>query len=42
MSTSQTFIGMGLTFGLAIVCQIIAARFRLAAIIFLVPVAFAA
>ena len=42
MTTSQIFIGIGLTFGLAVGCQIIASRFGLPAIILLLPVGFVA
>ncbi len=42
MSTSDIFIGFGLTVMFAVGCQIVAARFRLPAIILLLPVGFAA
>ena len=42
LSPSQIFIGIGLTFGLAVACQITATRWRLPAIILLLPVGFAA
>ena len=42
LSSSQIFIGIGLTFGLAVACQITATRWRLPAIILLLPVGFAA
>lgn len=42
MSASQIFVGIGLTFALAVGCQIIAARYRIPAIILLLPVGFVA
>jgi len=42
MSASQIFFGIALTVGLAVGCQIIAAIFRIPAIILLLPVGFAA
>jgi NhaP-type Na+/H+ or K+/H+ antiporter len=42
MTSSQIFIGIGLTFGLAVVCQITATKFRIPAIILLLPVGFLA
>ena len=42
LSSSQIFIGLGLTVGLAIGCQVIASRFRLPAIILLLPAGFLA
>ena len=42
MTSSQIFIGIGLTFGLAVLCQIIATRLRIPAIILLLPAGFLA
>ena len=42
MSASQIFLGIALTVGLAVACQIIAGTFRIPAIILLLPVGFAA
>jgi NhaP-type Na+/H+ or K+/H+ antiporter len=42
MSASQIFIGIGLTVGFAVACQIIASTLRIPAIILLLPVGFAA
>ena len=42
MSASQIFAGLALIVGLAVACQIIAARLRIPAIIVLLPVGFAA
>jgi NhaP-type Na+/H+ or K+/H+ antiporter len=42
MSASQIFAGIALTVGLAVACQIIAARIRIPGIILLLPVGFAA
>src|SRR5215467_10791406 len=42
MSASQIFIGIALTGGLAVACQIIASMLRIPAIILLLPVGFAA
>lgn len=42
MTSSQIFIGLGVTVGLAIGCQVVASRFRLPAIILLLPAGFAA
>ena len=42
MSESQIFVGLGLIFGLAVGCQIVAAKFGIPAIILLLPIGFAA
>ena len=42
MTSSQIFIGLGLTFALAVACQITATRFCLPAIVLLLPVGFVA
>jgi len=42
VSASQIFVGLALTLGLAVACQIIASRFQIPAIILLLPVGFAA
>jgi len=42
MSASQIFAGLALIVGLAVACQVIAARLRIPAIILLLPVGFAA
>jgi NhaP-type Na+/H+ or K+/H+ antiporter len=42
MSESQIFVGIGLIVALAVGCQIVAAKFRIPAIILLLPVGFAA
>ena len=42
MSTSELFIGFGLTVLLAVACQIVAARYRLPAIVLLLPTGFLA
>ena len=42
MSASQIFAGLALIIGLAVACQILAARLRIPAIIVLLPVGFAA
>src|SRR6516165_1819635 len=42
MSESQIFVGIALIFALAVGCQIVAAKFRIPAIILLLPVGFAA
>jgi len=42
MSESQIFVGIGLIFALAVGCQIVASKFRIPAIILLLPVGFAA
>ena len=42
MSASQIFTGIVLTLGLAVACQIIAARIHSPAIVLLLPVGFAA
>jgi NhaP-type Na+/H+ or K+/H+ antiporter len=42
MSESQIFVGIGLIFALAVGCQVVAAQFRIPAIILLLPVGFAA
>jgi NhaP-type Na+/H+ or K+/H+ antiporter len=42
MSESQIFVGIGLIFGLAVGCQIVAAKFGIPAITLLLPVGFAA
>lgn len=42
MSSSQIFVGIGLTVGLALACQVIASRFKIPGIILLLPVGFAA
>ena len=42
MSSSQIFTGLALTVGLAVACQVVAAKLRLPAIILLLPVGFAA
>jgi NhaP-type Na+/H+ or K+/H+ antiporter len=41
MSSSQILIGLGLTVVLAVACQVTASRFRLPAIVLLLPVGFA-
>ena len=42
MTSSQFFVGLALTFGLAVACQIVAAKLGIPAIILLLPVGFAA
>jgi NhaP-type Na+/H+ or K+/H+ antiporter len=42
VSESQIFVGLGLTIALAVGCQVLAERFRLPAIVLLLPVGFAA
>lgn len=42
MTESQIFVGLGLTVLLAVACQILAARFRVPAIVLLLPVGFVA
>jgi NhaP-type Na+/H+ or K+/H+ antiporter len=42
MSSSQIFIGLALTVGLAVACQVVASKLKLPAIILLLPVGFAA
>ncbi|MGP0111190.1 MAG: cation:proton antiporter [Acidimicrobiales bacterium] len=42
MSSSQIFVGLALTVGLAVACQVVAAKLNLPAIILLLPVGFAA
>jgi NhaP-type Na+/H+ or K+/H+ antiporter len=42
MSASQVFVGLALIVGLAVGCQVVAARLRIPAIILLLPVGFAA
>jgi NhaP-type Na+/H+ or K+/H+ antiporter len=42
LSSSQIFLGIALTIGLAVSCQILASRLRIPAIILLLPVGFAA
>jgi NhaP-type Na+/H+ or K+/H+ antiporter len=42
VTSSQIFIGIGLTFGLAIACQVTATTFRIPAIVLLLPVGFVA
>jgi len=42
LSDSQIFVGLALTIGLAVACQVIAAKLRIPAIILLLPVGFVA
>jgi NhaP-type Na+/H+ or K+/H+ antiporter len=42
VTESQIFLGFGLTIALAVGCQVVADRFRLPAIVLLLPVGFAA
>ena len=42
MTASNIFVGIGLTFALAVGCQVVASRFRFPAIILLLPVGFVA
>jgi NhaP-type Na+/H+ or K+/H+ antiporter len=42
LTSSQIFVGLGLTFGLAVACQITASRLRIPAIILLLPAGFLA
>jgi NhaP-type Na+/H+ or K+/H+ antiporter len=42
VTESQIFLGFGLTITLAVGCQVVADRFRLPAIVLLLPVGFAA